>query len=82
MTDNNTITVTVKFFANFRKYGPIKSEVHFPKDVSINFILERYDVPRENQKMIILVNGLPRYNREERLKDGDTIAFFPPLAGG
>jgi len=82
MTNNNTITVTVKFFADFRKYGPIKSEVHFPKGISINSILEKYNVPKEKMKMIILVNGLPRYNREEDLKDGDTIAFFPPLAGG
>jgi len=82
MTDNNTITVTLKFFADLRKYGPKKSEVHFPKGISINFVLEKYNVPKEKMKLIILVNGLPRYNREEYLKDGDTIAFFPPLAGG
>ena len=82
MTNNNSITVTVKFFADFRKYGPTKSEVHVPKGISINSILEKYNVPKEKLKMIILLNGRPRYNREEVLEDGDTIAFFPPLAGG
>jgi len=82
MTDNNTITVTVKFFMDLIKFGPAKSKKVLPEGSNIISVLKKYKVPIEEKKLIILVNGIPKYNREDILKDGDIIAFFPQIAGG
>ncbi|MFX0070310.1 MAG: MoaD/ThiS family protein [Candidatus Hermodarchaeota archaeon] len=82
MVENNKILVTVKLFADFRKFGPDKSNIEFTKGSSITTILENYNIPTEKTKMIILVNGKPIYDRQSVLNDGDTVALFPPLAGG
>ena len=82
MTKKNLMSVTVKLFADLTKYGPNKSENLLSEGSSINSILKKYNIPTEKMKLIILVNGRPRYDREFVLKNGDTIAFFPPLGGG
>ncbi|MBD3256437.1 MAG: MoaD/ThiS family protein [Candidatus Lokiarchaeota archaeon] len=82
MIDNGKIEVTVKLFADFLDYGPAKTNLTLLKGSTINTILEKYNIPKEKTKMIILVNRIPKYDRNMTLHDGDTIALFPPLAGG
>lgn len=81
MISENTISVTIKFFADLTKYGPAKLIENLPKGSKIKLILEKYNVPTE-KKLIILVNGRPHADPDDSLKEGDTIAIFPPLAGG
>ncbi len=78
---NNMISVTIKLFADLTQFGPAKKETKLPEGSSINTIFDNYKIPKE-KKTIILINSLPHYDRNSALKDGDTIAIFPPLAGG
>jgi molybdopterin converting factor small subunit len=81
ISNNNTINITVKLFADLQEYGPAKSILEVPEGSTINTILEKFRIPNE-KKIIILVNRVPRYNKNYILNNDDTIAIFPPLAGG
>lgn len=81
ISNNNTISITVKLFADLQKYGPAKSILDMPEGSTINSIVEKYRIPKE-KKIIMLVNGLPRYDKNLILNNNDTLAIFPPLAGG
>lgn len=78
---SNMISITIKLFADLNQFGPAKAEENLPEGSSINTIFEKYRIPKE-KKTIILVNRRPSYDRNSVLKDGDTVAIFPPLAGG
>ena len=77
-----SISVVVKFFADFRKYGPEKAEINIPMGSKIQYLLEKYKIPSTKQNIIILVNGLPHKKADDKIKNGDIIAIFPPIAGG
>ena len=79
---NNTIPITVKFFADFQNELPPKSIIDIPEGRTINTLIKKYPILTQKSKLIILVNGKPTYDYEYVLKEGDVIAFFPPLAGG
>lgn len=81
ISNNNTISITVKLFADLQEFGPAKSLLYVPEGSTINTVLEKYRIPKE-KKIIILVNRLPRYDKNFILNNDDTIAIFPPLAGG
>lgn len=82
MSSDNQISVIVKLFADLRKYGPEKASIKLSNGSTINTILDNYDIPKEKTKMIILLNAKPIYDKQYILRDGDTVALFPPLAGG
>ena len=75
------ISITIKLFADLTQFGPAKAEQNLPEGSRLNTIFEKYRIPKE-KKTIILVNRIPSYDRNSVLKDGDTVAIFPPLAGG
>jgi molybdopterin converting factor small subunit len=81
ISNNNTISITVKLFADLQEFGPAKSIIDVPEGSTINFIIEKYKIPKE-KKIIMIVNRLPRYDKNLILNDNDTVAIFPPLAGG
>ena len=81
MSDKKDITVIVKFFANLRTIAPPKKIITLPIGGTVRSILELFNISEET-KLIILINGSPHKKRETLIKDGDTIAIFPPLAGG
>ena len=81
ISNNNTISITVKLFADLQEFGPAKSIIDVPEGSTINFIIEKYKIPNE-KKIIMIVNRLPRYDKNLILNDNDTVAIFPPLAGG
>lgn len=81
ISKNNSISITAKFFANLRKYGPPKELMDVPEGSTIKTILNKYQIPKK-MNLIILVNGRPNYDRDQVLKNGDVVAVFPPLAGG
>ena len=78
----NSIYVTVKLFANLRKYGVPKSVIEIPEGSTINSVLKKVKIPNEEKKLIFMVNGSPRYDRNLIIKDRDTLAVFPPIGGG
>ena len=82
MTKNNSISVTVKLFADLRVYGPDRTVLDLQKGSTIKSILKRYKIPKDDKNLIIMVNGRPHIQSDFVLRDGDTVAIFPIIAGG
>ena len=80
--NRDSISITVKFFADLRNYGPQKEDIMVPKGSTIKKILQMYKIPKDKQNIIILVNGIPHIQKSYEVKEGDIIAIFPPIAGG
>lgn len=79
---NNEISVTVKFFATLRKFGPNNEIIKIPENSKVKLLFEKYNIPKDNQRTIILVNGRPHKDEKTILKDGDVVSIFPPIGGG
>lgn len=59
-------------------------DVELPDEMSLNAIIDHYKVPRDLAHLV-LINGVfaCEADRDETyLKDGDTLAIWPPVAGG
>ncbi|MFX0005976.1 MAG: MoaD/ThiS family protein [Promethearchaeota archaeon] len=78
----NTITITVKFFAALRKYGPPKEVLTIPENSKIMLLFNKYNIPKDERRAIILVNGRPHKELNTVLKEGDLVSIFPPIGGG
>jgi len=75
--------ITVKLFANFRKYAPgDKNEFPLTVDAqtTIGLVLEQLGIPAGVDR-VILVNGC-REKEDSTLGEGDTLTLFPPMTGG
>lgn len=77
--------IEVKLFATLDKYLPAGSEKHtgkieVPEGTTAGQIVEKLGIPPDMPK-ILLINGVHSAS-EDFLKEGDTLALFPPLAGG
>jgi sulfur carrier protein ThiS len=81
--------VTLKLFASLGHYLPAHAErneaaVEVPDGITIGELLERHSVPREACHLVLL-NGLfqpPACRADVKLKEGDAVAVWPPVAGG
>ena len=85
-----TMTITFKLYATLQDLlpsGAVKNAapIEVARDVSLNEIIDRYKVPRELAHLV-LINGVfvCDADRDERgrLKPGDVLAIWPPVAGG
>jgi molybdopterin synthase sulfur carrier subunit len=80
--------VTFKLFATLMPYlpdGAMKNAVQLSiePDTTIYQLLDRYRVPRD-QVHLVLLNGKfqAEQDRDNVLSEGDTLAIWPPVAGG
>ncbi|MDP6459588.1 MAG: molybdopterin converting factor subunit 1 [Candidatus Hydrothermarchaeota archaeon] len=79
------MNVKLKFFASFRRItGTAVTELQVPEGTTTGdlfaIVKEMYE-GFDEKKVLYAVNG--EYVGEEvRLKEGDAIAFFPPVSGG
>jgi molybdopterin synthase sulfur carrier subunit len=80
--NNKIITVIVKFFATLRQYGPAKEFLTIPENSEIKLLFDKYNIPKNKRRAIILVNGRPHKDLKTVMKDGDLISIFPPIGGG
>jgi molybdopterin converting factor small subunit len=78
----SAIYVTVKLFANLREYGPPKSVIDVPEGSNIKILINKYKIPKNEGKLITLINGQPCHKNDCILHDGDVVAIFPPIGGG
>lgn len=86
---NGSMQITLKLYAALSEFLPAGSVRYgFLLDVSgtdtVYSVLERYQVPRERAHLVLL-NGvyLSTEQREQLIfKEGDTLAIWPPVAGG
>ncbi|HYB72389.1 MAG TPA: MoaD/ThiS family protein, partial [Candidatus Sulfotelmatobacter sp.] len=77
--------VQVELYATLSKFLPPGAEgrkvaVELPEGATVGDLLKRLAIPGE-MAALLLVNGTHR-PPETVLKDGETLAMFPPLAGG
>ncbi len=81
--------ITLKLYATLSEYLPAGSEKHSTVlDISTGettyTLLERCHVPREKTHLVLL-NGIyltPDQREQPTFKQGDTLAVWPPVAGG
>ena len=83
--------ITLKLYATLMGYLPegtnadkhaVKVEV--PDQASAYTVIDQFNVPREMAHLVLL-NGIylhPAERDQPRFKDGDTLAIWPPVAGG
>jgi molybdopterin synthase sulfur carrier subunit len=82
MSEKKQISVTVKFFATLREYGPTEEHLNIPENSTVRFLFDKYQIPEEQRRAIIIINGKPHQELNTTLKNEDTIAIFPPIGGG
>jgi len=80
--NSKSIIVTIKFFATLRQYGPTKEVLSIPENSEIKVLFDKYNIPKDERRAIILVNGRPHKDLKTILREGDLISIFPPIGGG
>ena len=81
--------ITLKLYATLSEYLPKDSKQHrtvldISNEETAYGVIERYHVPRERAHLVLL-NGVyltPVQREQPTLKEGDTLAVWPPVAGG
>ena len=81
--------ITLKLFASLQDFLPDGAAenaiaIEIPNHASLDLIIDRYRIPRELTHLV-LVNGVyspPTDRHQANLKEGDTVAIWPPVAGG
>ena len=81
--------LTFKLFASLGEYLPADSKNHaatieVEDDASVNDVVAQFNIP-EDQVHLVLLNGVylhPQQRLESQFKEGDTLAIWPPVAGG
>lgn len=72
--------VEIRLFASLRKYGLPQEEMELVEGTTVGNLLEKMGIP-PSEVAITLVNGR-HAQKELPLNDGETLALFPPIAGG
>ncbi len=74
------MNITIKLFATFR-FGRFTADTrYYPPQTQISEIIDELQIPDSEISMIML-NGR-HADPEEQLRDGDSLALFPLVAGG
>ena len=81
--------IRFKLYAGLSEYLPADAmdntvELEVEEGISPNALIDRFQVPRRLAHLV-LRNGLflpPGERDNTRLADGDTLAVWPPVAGG
>ena len=82
-------TATVKLYASLSSYLPPGArknaiQLTLPPEATVLSTLAQLNVPRERCHLV-LINGEfvpPSARAAQVLRDGDTLAVWPPVAGG
>jgi len=81
--------ITLKLYASLSEHLPAGAQknaasIEVDDAISLNGLIDMYNVPRELAHLV-LVNGLFYCDTDRDaavLKPGDTVAIWPPVAGG
>ncbi|NOX19913.1 MAG: MoaD/ThiS family protein [Nitrospirae bacterium] len=74
------MTITVKLFATLKQYGSEIQEITVPEGTTVADVIKMLKIP-ESVPLLRIVNAV-HVKPDYKLKDGDTLALFPPIAGG
>jgi len=72
--------VEIKLFASLQKFMPNAEKVELDNNCTVLNLLEKIGI-NSSEVAIILVNGR-HVDLDQRLHEGETVAIFPPIAGG
>jgi sulfur carrier protein ThiS len=83
------MNVTLKLYATLSDYLPPGArqnmiQVEVDSDATVGALIGRYNLPPKLTHLV-LVNGVfiaPEARATAPLRDGDTVAVWPPIAGG
>ena len=81
--------ITFKLYATLSDFLPANAEKHAVKldvsdDTTAYQIIDQFKVPREMAHLVLL-NGVylqPEERNNRIFQEGDTLAVWPPVAGG
>nr|VFJ43208.1 MAG: Mut7-C ubiquitin [Candidatus Kentron sp. FW] len=81
--------IKLKLFASLGKYLPTGAvhnmvELEVPEGATIQAILDKSGVPAESVKLVFVdgVHQFPEELDQRFLEPGETVAVWPPVAGG
>ena len=82
--------VTFKLFAMLQDHLPLEARkdnalaLDLPEGTTINQVIERFSLPQKSCHLVLIDGSfVPPAERAGRvLKDGETLAIWPPIAGG
>ncbi|MFA9422737.1 MAG: MoaD/ThiS family protein [Sedimentibacter sp.] len=72
--------IEVRLFATFRVGRWSSKRLSFPEGIQIMDVLDSLQIKKEELGLVLL-NGSYK-ETHEKLKNGDILAIFPPVAGG
>jgi sulfur carrier protein len=72
--------ITVKLFATLRDFGADVEEKSVPENSTVEAVINSLRLP-DDIPLLTIVNGV-HTDPQEKLKDGDVLALFPPVGGG
>lgn len=84
------MNITFKLYATLTDYLPAKARIgnvldlEVPEGATIEQVTEPFNLPRKLVHLV-LVNGhyiAPEQRAAHRLREGDVLAIWPPIAGG
>ena len=84
------IKITFKLYATLTDYLPAQARIgnvldlEVPEGATIEQVTEPFNLPRKLVHLV-LVNGhyiAPEQRAAHRLREGDVLAIWPPIAGG
>ena len=70
----------IKLFASLQKYMPNVEKIELDGNCTVLDLLKKIGIS-SSEVAITLVNGR-HVKLEQRLNEGETVAMFPPIAGG
>ena len=80
--------ITFKLFATLMQYLPAGASKNAVKleitpGTTINQLIDQFKVP-QSEVHLVLLNGLflQEADRDRPIEEGDTLAIWPPVAGG
>jgi sulfur carrier protein ThiS len=82
--------VTFKLFASLQDYLPVEARMtnalslDLEEGTTVQQVIERFALPQKACKLVLIDgNFVPLEQRGLRaLRDGETLAIWPPVAGG
>ncbi len=72
--------ITLKLYNILDQYGPPIERRHVPEGVTVGEVIAMVKIPKEIPLLRIVNHA--HVPVDHRLKDGDVLALFPPIAGG
>lgn len=79
--------IRVKLYATLRQYIPNAADmtrnegVEVTDGTTVGQVMEMLHLP-ENLRVLSLLNGTHCKEKETKLKDGDSVLFYPLMSGG